>query len=564
MPQLLEYIIKLSGTLIIFYLFYWLVLSRLTFYTANRWYLLGYSIAAFFIPLINVSPILEQEQIINHGIVRWVPVVAASGLETTGLGHVNAFQWNVWTVTFLILCTGSLLMLIRFIVQYSSVVSLRRASRLISDGDVKVYQVHKNIVPFSFGNSIFINQDKHTEAELQDIIRHEFIHVKQKHTLDIVVSECLCIVNWFNPFAWLIRNAVRQNLEFIADSKVIQNGVDKKQYQYLLLKVIGVPHYSIATNFNFTSLKKRITMMNKMQSARVHFIKFLFLVPLMAVILLAFRNRASLQVTESRGYVDAPALHGAEQSGKTLSDTTPSPSRAPQPVSASKSNTKGYVITIADNHGECIVIVKNKQNKIVKAVSLTEWDENKKEYNAQYGEIPPVPAELRKNEKLTEVRIVPLSDTQSREAPDNIASVQVINNIVTLTLKDGDTETYDLTNPQHKAVFERRYGRANPNVRIIIDSLRIPNEKSVQENGTPAAISGFKPETVRLKNPAWADFLLVLDGKEYTNRTEEIVSKLDPNSIETIDVIKDETAKKLYGDKAKNGVIKITTRAKSN
>src|SRR5438067_2739132 len=88
---------------------------------------------------------------------------------------------------------------------------------------------------------------------------------------------------------------MRQNLEFIADQQVLQTGLDRKQYQYLLLKVTGVNAFSIASNFNFSSLKKRIAMMNKTKSAKVHLIRFLFILPLLVVILLAFRNTRQQQ-----------------------------------------------------------------------------------------------------------------------------------------------------------------------------------------------------------------------------------------------------------------------------
>ena len=126
---------------------------------------------------------------------------------------------------------------------------------------------------------------------MQEIVRHEFVHVKQKHSIDILWSELLCIVSWYNPFSWLLKRSIRQNLEFIADSKVLEGGMNKKEYQYLLLKVIGNNHFSIASKFNFSSLKKRIAMMNKMKTARMHIVKFLFILPLVAVLLIAFRKK---------------------------------------------------------------------------------------------------------------------------------------------------------------------------------------------------------------------------------------------------------------------------------
>lgn len=177
--------------------------------------------------------------------------------------------------------------------QFISLEKMRKQAIKINQSDIAVYHIEKSIIPFSFGNNIYINKHMHTEKELEEIILHEFIHVKQKHTIDIVVSELLCIFNWYNPFAWLIRVAIKQNLEFIADHQVLQTGLDKKNYQYHLLKVTGMPQYGIASNFNFSSLKKRITMMNKMKTAKVQLLRFLFILPLVAIVLLAFRNRSN-------------------------------------------------------------------------------------------------------------------------------------------------------------------------------------------------------------------------------------------------------------------------------
>src|SRR5690606_28434163 len=112
---------------------------------------------------------------------------------------------------------------------------MRKKAGFVSNNGVSLYQVEEDIIPFSFGNSIFINRNLHTEAELQEIIRHEFVHVKQRHSVDIIWGELVCLLNWYNPFAWLSKGAIRQNLEFIADDKVIETGVCKKEYQYLLL-----------------------------------------------------------------------------------------------------------------------------------------------------------------------------------------------------------------------------------------------------------------------------------------------------------------------------------------
>jgi hypothetical protein len=177
------------------------------------------------------------------------------------------------------------------IIQYFSFLSIRRKAQLLSESDARVYHVDADIIPFSFGNSIFINKQLHSFEELEEIVRHEFVHVRQKHSIDILWSELLCILSWYNPFSWLLKRSIRQNLEFIADNKVLESGMNRKEYQYLLLKVIGNNHFSIASKFNFSSLKKRIAMMNKMKTTRFHIVKFLFMLPLVAVLLIAFRKK---------------------------------------------------------------------------------------------------------------------------------------------------------------------------------------------------------------------------------------------------------------------------------
>jgi hypothetical protein len=145
-------------------------------------------------------------------------------------------------------------------------------------------------MPFSFGDSIYLNKNSHTDKELEEIIMHEYVHVKQRHSVDILIAELLCIVNWYNPFSWFMRHSIRQNLEFIADDNVVRSGINKKDYQYHLLKVVGIPQYRIANQFNFSSLKKRIIMMNRQKSAKIQLLKFMFILPLLAVTLLAFRS----------------------------------------------------------------------------------------------------------------------------------------------------------------------------------------------------------------------------------------------------------------------------------
>ncbi len=298
MPVYILYLLKLSVSLTIVWLFYRLFLQRLTFYTWNRWYLLVYSLLCFVIPLINITPWVEKQPFGEGALINYIPVLLAGGIAVASSQSVKvedgSFLASGWNILLLVLVAGAGVLLIRLMSRLLSFRKILRGARLVDSTEyeaIKLYHVEEDIVPFSFGNAIYINQRLHTEKEWEEIVLHEYVHVRQRHTIDILVAEWLCILNWYNPFAWLIRFAIRQNLEFIADNKVLENGSDRKAYQYHLLKVVGNQPYRIANNFNFSSLKKRIIMMNRIKSARVQLIKFLFLLPLMAILLLAFRDQ---------------------------------------------------------------------------------------------------------------------------------------------------------------------------------------------------------------------------------------------------------------------------------
>ncbi len=436
MPLLIQYLIKLSLTLGFVWAFYQLLLRRLTFYNWNRAFLISYSLIAFFIPFINISPVIEKNELSANRLVQLIPLVQtfASGNERSSIG--------VWDWVLIVFLVGCVVLLVRLVILHVSFVKLRRSAKLLLETPVKLYQIDKDIIPFSFGDSIFINQDQHKEEDLPKIIRHEFVHVKQKHSIDMLWAEWLCVLNWYNPFAWLVRNAIRQNLEFIADNNVIQNGIDKKQYQYLLLKVMGAPQYSIAANFNFTSLKKRIAMMNKMRTAKVHLMKFLFVLPLIGVLLLSFRDKMSRQKK-------APVVQHVSLVQDTI-PTRPAPPAKP----------------VLPKNVRSLVSVNNKVSVTLKDGTVEKYDLNNAEEKAlfekKFGPLPEPPAPP---EPLTAIEATPPAPPVPPVVPSlpaNVSSININNNKATIKHKDGNVETYDLNKPDDKTHFEKKYGEVVP------------------------------------------------------------------------------------------------------
>lgn len=485
MPVLFSYLLKLSVSLAVVFLFYQFVLRRLTFYNWNRWYLLGYTFLSFFIPFIDITGILERNELAKHDIVTWVPAITVH-MPYDG-SRANFSIWNGALILFII---GILVKLIRLFIQLISFYRMRRKAVSVSQNGLNIFHVNDNIIPFSFGNSIFINRNLHSASELEEIIRHEFIHVKQKHSFDIMWGEVLCLLNWYNPFAWLLKKSIRQNLEFIADNKVIENGIDKKEYQWMLLKVIGDTQFSIATQFNFSSLKKRIAMMNKTKSARRQIARFLFLLPVFAIILLSFRKSFNDPVkTGNRSII--------------FTDTVPE---------VKTPNSKGYLIDIKDNKGNCTVVVKDKNKKEVTRLLLTEWNEKADYYENLYGEIPPTskpPASVQPVQKPQEVqRENPVQPAQPAQRPQPASPANAMNTNVnaiaaeydikddkaTVKLKDGRTEVYNLRDDKEKKQFIEKY--SDP---VIVDVATISNV-NINSKIAPALVTTLKHDIVSNNN----------------------------------------------------------------
>lgn len=481
---MLQYILKLSISLSVVYLFYQLLLRRLTFYTLNRWYLMAYPMLCFVIPFINVFTIVSKPAWRQSAIIGYIPAIEEYTKASDQRLSASSFNW-MYIVT-VVIVMGMVAMIIRLLIQYYSLFRMRSKAVLLYDDKVKLYHIDKPIIPFSFGKAIFVNQRQHNEEELKDIIRHEFIHVKQRHSLDLLWSELLCIVNWYNPFAWLLRKDIRQNLEFIADQQVLQTGLDRKQYQYLLLKVVGINAFSIASNFNFSSLKKRIAMMNKTKSAKVHLIRFLFILPLLVVILLAFRNTRQQQPLVLR---------------KAITDTVPVTDKK-----ISSQDIESMSVTKTSGAKMVTVTLKNGQ---VEKYNLND-PKDQEAFKSKYGELPEPPKPPATPEIIT-----------ATDAGKGM-TINLSNNTAIVTLENGTIEKYDLKNPKEKKAFESKYEK-HPG------PAEVPEPPaSAAEPPVPPAPFTVSLNEVRVVSDVSPDTKVVADPKPVTS------VNVQPNPVTTV------------------------------
>ena len=282
----MEYLIKVSAILILFYVCYKIFLNGETFFESNRSFLLLGLVLAFLLPLIKITKYIAVEPTINES-----AFVLDDALLQSQLMLENNSSFFITLITYLYV-VGVLFCLGRFLLQFKALISLLIKStkqRVAS----YIYVITKNIIsPFSFFNWIVFNPNQFSDIELEQIISHEKVHAKQLHSIDILLAELICIVLWFNPLVWLYKKDLRQNLEFIADKNAQATTNCKKSYQHLLLKT-SLPNYKIALTNNFYNslIKKRIVMLHKNKSKNRNQLKFLIVLPALVLFLMSFNTK---------------------------------------------------------------------------------------------------------------------------------------------------------------------------------------------------------------------------------------------------------------------------------
>ncbi|MDR0750896.1 MAG: M56 family metallopeptidase [Tannerellaceae bacterium] len=282
------YCIKVNVALALFYAFYRLFFYKDTFFKLRRVILLAFFGLAFLYPCMSL-----EEWMKDRGPVTGIVYLYSTVLPETIVESKTAMLWNRQEV-FTAFCAGAFrvviaLLCIRFIVQLGSIIRLMAKSKKSAIHHVPVYLLDKPSEPFSFFRLIFIHRESHTEHELKEILAHEYTHVSQWHSIDVILSEIICILCWMNPFVWLLKREVRYNLEYLADNTVLKSGYDSKSYQYHLLGLAHQTNQAAANlynNFNVLHLKNRIRMMNKKRTRSIGRTKYLLFFPLVAMLIL--------------------------------------------------------------------------------------------------------------------------------------------------------------------------------------------------------------------------------------------------------------------------------------
>ena len=319
METLFIYLIKSSGLLAVFFLGYHIMLRKETFFTANRWFLLAGLITSVVLPLVVFTKIIWVEPVVSN--TDWTNIPVSNYVEGKSL------QDYLPLLSFLAYGIGLLLLLAKFAYDFYSLRTVLKGKLIEQQADFKFIDIKDNLAPFSYFNTIVYNSALYSPSELESILEHEKIHSEQNHTVDVLISRLFCIVFWFNPFIWLYKKAILQNLEFIADSGALKKISDKKAYQITLLKITTQENCVAITNHFYQSLiKKRIVMLNKNQSKKRNSWKYLSVIPALVAFVLLFQIEVIAQekVKESKTVTvikKSADVENDHESARTAGDT---------------------------------------------------------------------------------------------------------------------------------------------------------------------------------------------------------------------------------------------------
>jgi len=568
MPALFVFLLKVNIALLLFCAGYYLVLRHLTFYTLNRIYLVAAILFATAYPQINLDGFARRHQQLAQP-VQAVVLNLQAPAETLVKPLTQPAYWHWAEIVFF---AGAALLAMRLLMQLFSLYKVYRNSNSGQIYGHSVRIIKGTDGPFSFWKNIYINPSAHQPDDLKSILQHEQVHADEWHTLDILLAELSIIFYWFNPGIWLMRKAVRENIEFITDRKILQKGTDSKKYQYSLLNVsFATKQPGIANHFNISTLKKRIVMMNAKRSSRFNLTRYAFLVPAVLICLLSFSFTKAELIKKSKTTYKVITLSVA----KITNMATENPGAKLVTTLFHRDTLK----LITRRHNDTMLLIHNgpadtgkRKFKVFYNYSIINVDTAEKigpdrkkfllRFNTDSNHIRKVRIngrEMKSDSIVYFVNGVKTIGLKSLNA-DDIQHIEVMKNdpanhrdVILISTDDKNNHEPD-TRPE---VLVKKMRGLNVNINGVVTRDTVDSKSASQQKLKEITVAGFFRSNREAHIENLSTKLIFIDGKEATERD---LKKLSAADIKSMSTKSGEEVTKQYGDKAKEGVLFITTK----
>ena len=538
MIDFLTYDLKVAVLIAVFYMFYRLMLAHETFHRVNRMVLLLTAIASFVLPLCVIT--IHKTVTIQHS-----AQVAIGEFQPAAVVD-EASAMPLWQIALPILfIIGMVATLAHTLWSLFKIIRIIRQSELYpqADGTTICVTGNASLAPFSWMHYIVMNRSDY-ETQNAAILTHERGHIRLHHSWDLLLVDTLTALQWFNPAMWMLRSDLRAIHEYEADGEVLSQGINARQYQYLLItKAAGIGGYSLANGISHSTLKNRINMMLHTKSSRRSLLKLLALIPIVAIALAVNAE----QVVDVR--YDSPQKQ------------------------ITKKGKKNATINMGDNK-TTLQIVETETR-----AETTEAPTAEGTFEPVQGDVFDVVEEMPQYPGGPQALFEFLS--QNVQYPKEAAKAGIHGRVIVTFVveKDGsicESKVVKSVDPSLDAEALRvinampnwKPGKQNgKEVRVkytvpVAFMLQGKDANVAQHESSSKDDGEVKKKLSELVVVAYgpnkeAKPLVYVDGKEIPF---EDINKVDPKSIDHMNIVKDKVAIEKYGEKAKDGVILITTK----
>jgi len=560
------YLLKSAAWLTGFALVYLLVLRNERYFGLNRIFLLTGIIASLLFPFYTFRYTVVIPSVPTEFDFASVGELVAGGI----IAEEPAVPFYYW-----IYLAGIMAFLLRVLFQTWKIYRKLQQAGFERTGNVKLVRTPDYTASFSFFSYVFVNPSTSTK-EMEEIMNHEQEHIRQRHWFDLLLVELICIVQWFNPFAWLYAHLVRQNHEYLADESALQRTVDPAIYQAALLnQLLGAPVFSLTNSFSYSLNKKRFKMMKKKIDSPFRKLKVLVVLPLAAMLFYAFALPEYQYETSENNMVTEDKK--VEVKGQVLkSDGTPL-------AGTSVILRNSTIGTITDKEGNFLlkevpadgelyfsfVGFKTIVRKITAQPMTITMEAEKIGIEAVtvigYGTPPPPPppppsiAQIRSNIDDANPPLIFLDGIPITKAamdqldPETFQSISVLKD-KSATAVYGEMALNGAILITTKGKAAKATGAKSSNEEVVVVGY---GQSPSGETPPPSKVTIRSTGSFDSANPP----LFILDGVPITKAEMDLVN---PSQIASINVIKDKSATDLYGVKATNGVVIIVTKGKES
>ncbi|PWJ40112.1 M23/M56 family metallopeptidase [Sediminitomix flava] len=285
MIEFLHFLWKSSVLMTIPYLFFRVLFQKATFHQLNRGILYLILISSILGPLVSFDiPIEDNLKKYTLWIEDFEKIENSQNIDVLEVSQAMSFEWS--TLLFVIYIFGVILFLIRFIIQFRQLISIRSSALKTEIKGNTFYLTNHPSAPFSFFHWIFLPSNYKSIDGIKSIITHEQAHVRQLHSFDSILLECYTILFWCNPFAFVLKNSFNILHEYLADQKVLSRNESEVNYLKLMLSQVENKHLLLSKNFG-SKLKKRVQMIQNNKSSRLKQFSYLLFIPLLGILIQA-------------------------------------------------------------------------------------------------------------------------------------------------------------------------------------------------------------------------------------------------------------------------------------